>query len=65
MAPGTELTFSIFPFGTKVGGTAFRPDGSTVTHTDLDSMENYTEGDLMMFNKEKCQVLCPGRKNPK
>lgn len=65
MVPGTELTFSNYSLDTKVGGTAITPDGCAAIHTDLDSMENYTEGYLVKFNREKCQILCPGRKNPR
>lgn len=46
MVPGTELIFSNYPLDTKVGGTAITPDGCAVIHTDPDSMDNYTEGNL-------------------
>lgn len=57
LVSGTEHIFSNFPLDTKVRGAAITPDGCAVIRLDLDSMENYTERDLIKFDKEKCQVL--------
>ncbi|XP_009705825.1 PREDICTED: dystrophin-like, partial [Cariama cristata] len=63
--PGTECSLSMFTDDTEAGGTANTPHGCAAIQRDLGITENYTEVNLMKFNEEKCQVLCPGRNHPR
>lgn len=39
-------------------------EGRTAVHRDIESPEEWANRNFMKFNKDKCEVLHPGRKNP-
>ena len=60
---GTEYTLSKFA-DVKLGGVADMTESCVAIQRDLDRLEKQPNEDLMMFNRENCKVMHPGRNNP-
>lgn len=62
---GTECIVSKSSDDTKLGGVAHTLEGCADIQQDLDRLEEWTERNLMRFNKDICRVLRRGMKNPR
>jgi len=58
---GTKCLFLMFSDHIKLGGVAGTTEGCATIQRDLDMLEKWSDGSLVMFNKEKCKVLHLGR----
>ncbi|PKU48472.1 rna-directed dna polymerase from mobile element jockey-like [Limosa lapponica baueri] len=62
---GGKCTLSKLADDTKLKGVVEMPGGLPANQRNLTRSEKWTNKDLMMFNKEKCQGLPLGRNNPR
>lgn len=60
---GIKYTTSKFEDGTKLGRVTDRQYDCAAIQRDLHRLENWANGNLMVFNKGKWEVLHVGRKN--
>jgi len=62
---GAEYTLSKFADDTKLGGVADTPESHAVTQRNLERLEKWADRNFIKVNKGKCNVLHPGKKNPR
>ena len=56
---GIECTLRKFAGDTKLCGAVGMPEERDAIQRDLDSLKQWTQVNLMRFNKSKCKVLAP------
>ncbi|CAM5146722.1 unnamed protein product [Natator depressus] len=61
---GLHCTLSKFVDDTELGGEVDMLEGTDRIQSDLGTLEDWAQRNLMRFNKDKCRVLHLGRKNP-
>ncbi|GAB0180750.1 mitochondrial enolase superfamily member 1 [Grus japonensis] len=59
------MPFLSLTIATKLGGVADMPEGRAAIQRDLDSLDKWTDRNLMKFNKGKCKILYLESKNPR
>ena len=59
-----RCTLIKFSYDIKLGGPVDTLKGRAAIQTDLDGLEEWANGNLMQFNRDKCGVPCLGRKTP-
>lgn len=59
-----EYTLTMFADDAKLREAVDITEGKTAVHRDVESPEEWANRNFMKFNKDKCKVLDPGRKNP-
>ena len=64
IASGIECTLIKYADDTKLWVAVNTPEGQDAIQRDLDRLEQWTQEDLMRFNKSKCKILHLGQGNP-